>query len=336
MLVWISFIVIVCIFLALDLGVFHKHAHIISTREALRWTGVWVTMSLLFAVFVYYAYGNNWFGIGLEVGENLTAWDATLKFLTGYLIEQSLSVDNIFVIALIFGYFNVPQQYQHRVLFWGILGAVVFRGIMIAVGVVLINNFSWITYVFGALLLFSAYKMLFSGNEEIHPERNPTILFIKRFIPVVSKYHGEKFFIQKMGVVAATPLFIVLMVIETTDVMFAIDSIPAIFAVTTDPFLIFTSNIFAILGLRSLYFVLASVLERFHYIQYSLVFILAFVGVKMILLHHVHLPEWLSLVVVVGFLTAGILYSIYADKKERRKNPVQKNEAEVEKITNVE
>jgi len=335
-LVWISFIAIVCALLALDLGVFHRHAHAVSTKEAFRWTGVWVSLSLSFSIFVYYAYTYHWFGIGETVGENLTGSDAALKYLTGYLIEQSLSVDNIFVIALIFAYFKIPQKYQHRVLFWGILGAVVFRGLMIALGVVLINNFSWITYAFGALLLFSAYKMLTSRDEDIDPENNPVILFVKRFVPVVRQLHGEKFFVRKMGIRAATPLFIALMVIETTDIMFAIDSIPAIFAVTTDPFIVFTSNIFAILGLRSLYFVLASVLEKFRYLQYSLVFILAFVGVKMILLHHVHLPEWISLAVVVVFLAAGIVASIILDddKKVKEQATSEENEPKaVEEVT---
>ncbi|MCB0675992.1 MAG: TerC/Alx family metal homeostasis membrane protein, partial [Saprospiraceae bacterium] len=214
------------------------------------------------------------------------------------------------VIAVIFNYFRIPPQYQHRVLFWGIIGALVFRGIMIAVGVVLISRFSWISYVFGAILLYSAYKMLSADHEGVDPEKNRLVQLFKKFFPVVNRMEGEHFFIRKMGVKAATPLFVALLVVETTDVMFAFDSIPAIFAITTDPFLVFTSNIFAILGLRSLYFVLASFLGKFRYLQYSLVAILGFVGIKMILLNHVHFPEWSSLVVIVALLGVGVLASL--------------------------
>jgi tellurite resistance protein TerC len=319
MLLWIGFLVLIALFLALDLGVFNKEAHVVSTREALGWTTLWVSMSLLFGLFIYFAYDNHWFGIGETVGQDLGGRKAVLKYLTGYLVEQSLSVDNIFVIAMIFTYFRVPPQYQHRVLFWGIVGAVLFRGIMIFAGVALIERFHWISYVFGGILLFSAYKMLTSHGEEVHPEKNPLVNFFKRLMPVSNQMEGEKFFVQENGVRMATPLLICLIVVETTDVMFAFDSIPAIFAITTDPFLVFSSNIFAILGLRSLYFVLASILDRFKYLQYSLVIILAFVGVKMILLHHVELPEWLSLVVIVGLLGGGVLLSIIQDRRNRKR-----------------
>lgn len=315
MFVWGGFLLLVIFFLALDLGVFNKKAHAITTKEAVGWTTVWVSMSLLFSVFIYFAYEYHIWGIGLEIGEDMGGKSAVLKYLTGYLVEQSLSLDNIFVIALIFGYFKIPNQYQHRVLFWGILGALVFRGIMIAAGAILIKEFDWIIYVFGGILLYTAYRMAFSGDEEIHPDKNPVVNFVKRFFPVVRGFYGESFFVKRMGKTFATPLFIALIVVETTDIMFAVDSIPAIFAITTDPFLVFTSNIFAILGLRSLYFVLASILDKFYYIKYSLVFILAFVGLKMIFSHQIHLPEWASLAVIAFFLSAGILFSLWKKKK---------------------
>jgi tellurite resistance protein TerC len=319
MVVWIGFIALVAIFLALDLGIFNRDPHVISTKEASIWTTIWIGVSLLFSLFIYYGYSNNWLGLGIDVGEPLEGRQAVIEYLTGYLIEKSLSIDNIFVIAMIFTYFRIPPQYQHRVLFWGILGAVIFRGIMIFAGVILIRQFSWINYVFGAILLYSAYRMARGTDEtDVDPAKNPLVRGFKRFFPVVPRFDGEKFFVRRMGVLAATPLFIALLVIETTDVMFAFDSIPAIFAITTDPFLVFTSNIFAILGLRSLYFVLASVLDRFKYIQYSLVAILAFVGVKMIL-HHVHLPEWISLVIIAGLLAFGVLFSIYRDRQEAKR-----------------
>ncbi|MBR9922254.1 MAG: TerC family protein [Bacteroidetes bacterium] len=316
MLVWSGFLLLVLFLLALDLGVFNRNPHVISTKEAMGWTTLWVSISLLFSVFVYFGYENNWLGLGVELGEPLSGKQAFIEYLTGYLIEQSLSIDNIFVIAMIFTYFRIPQQYQHRVLFWGIVGALVFRGIMIFAGVLLIKQFSWINYVFGAILLYSAWRMAKGTDEtDLDPAKNKLVIAFKRFFPVVARFEGERFFIRRMGVLAATPLFIALLVVETTDIMFAFDSIPAIFAITTDPFIVFTSNIFAILGLRSLYFVLASILDKFKYIQYSLVAILAFVGVKMIL-HHIHWPEWISLVVIISFLLFGVFYSIWRDKKD--------------------
>ncbi|MCB0705828.1 MAG: TerC family protein [Saprospiraceae bacterium] len=318
MLVWSGFLILVFLLLALDLGVFNRNPHEISTKEALGWTVLWVSLSLAFSVFVYYGYENHWLGLGLEIGEPLSGKKAFIEYLTGYLIEQSLSIDNIFVIAMIFSYFRIPKQYQHRVLFWGIIGALVFRAIMIFAGVLLIKQFSWVNYIFGAILLYSAYKMLGGTHEaDVDPNKNRLVALFKRFMPVVARFHGEHFFIRRMGVLAATPLFIALLVVETTDVMFAFDSIPAIFAITTDPFIVFTSNIFAILGLRSLYFVLASILDKFKYIQYSLVVILAFVGVKMILFHF-EWPEWLSLVVIIGLLLIGVLASIWAEKREAK------------------
>lgn len=314
MLVWIGFILLISIFLALDLGVFNRSPHVITTREALGWTGIWVSTSLLFSIFVYFAYEHHWLGIGENIGEDLGGKVAFLNYLSGYLVEQSLSMDNIFVIAIIFSYFKIPSQYQHRVLFWGILGAVVFRGIMIFAGAILIKQFSWMIYVFGAILLYTAYKMLTTDHENIEPDKNPIVNFFKKFFPTVRNFYGEQFFVKKMNVVAATPLFIALLVVETTDIMFAFDSIPAIFAITTDPFLIFTSNIFAILGLRSLYFVLASVLDRFQYLKYSLVAILAFVGLKMLFSHFIHPPEWVSLAFIVLSLSLGIGLSWFKNR----------------------
>ncbi len=320
MFIWIAFGILIIGLLALDLGVLNKKAHVPSTREALVWTSGWVSLALLFGGFVFFVYENGWVANinGLSGGE------AVIKYLTGYLVEQSLSMDNVFVIALIFSYFQIPPKYQHRVLFWGILGAVVFRGLMIGLGAVLIHQFSWVIYVFGVLLLYSAYKMMKSGDAPIDLKNNPTIKFIRRFFPVTNTIDGEKFFIRRRNILAATPLFVALMVVETTDIMFAVDSIPAIFAITTDPFIVFTSNIFAILGLRSLYFVLASMMDKFKYLKPALVFILFFVGIKMLLSHHVHLPEWASLAVVFGALSVGILGSII-----RTKNVEQKAEESV-------
>ena len=306
MTIWIGFIVLVCVLLALDLGVFNRKAHVIGTKEALWWTAFWIALSLLFSFVIHYLYSSGW----VSNPDGLSGQDAVLKYLTGYLVEKSLSLDNIFVIAMILTYFQVPNKHQHRVLFWGILGALVFRGSMIFLGVILITKFSWLTYIFGLFLLYSAYKM-WSSNESVHPNNNPLIKYVSRLFPVTKEFHGEHFFVRRRHILATTPLFIALLVVETTDIMFAFDSIPAIFAVTTDPFLVFTSNIFAILGLRSLYFVLASVLDKFKYLQHALVFILAYVGVKMLLVHHVPIPEWLSLSVITVSLTGGVLVSMY-------------------------
>lgn len=321
MIVWISFIALVSIFLALDLGVFNKEPRKMTTREAFRWTGLWVSMSLLFSVFIYFAYENHWFGIGQTIGHDVGGWKAAVTYLTGYVIEQSLSMDNIFVIAIIFSYFHIPQKYQHRVLFWGIVGALLFRGLMIWAGSILVERFEFILYVFGAILLWTAYKMLKSGEEDIHPEKNPIVLQLRRFLPVTKSIRSEHFFIKRGGrIIAMTPLFVALIVVETTDVMFAFDSIPAIFAITSDAFLVFTSNIFAILGLRSLYFVLASMLDKFSYVKYSLVIILASVGLKMLVLHplHIELPEWVSLAFILLVLGGGILFSFLKDRKDAK------------------
>jgi tellurite resistance protein TerC len=312
MIIWIGFLFIILFFLALDLGVFHKESHQVTTKEAWRWTSVWVLISLAFSGAIYVIYKEGWIANPNE----LSSQQAVLKYLTGYIVELSLSMDNIFVIAIIFAYFKVPNIYQHRVLFWGILGAIFFRAIMILLGVILINKFAWVSFLFGGLLLYSAYKMLTSGDIEIEPKKNPLVRWVKKLFPVTKDFAGDRFFVQRKHMRAATPLFIALVMVETTDILFAVDSIPAVLAITIDPFLVFSSNIFAVLGLRSLYFVLASMLEKFKFLKYSLVFILAFVGAKMLLLQYVHLPEWLSLTVILLALLAGILTSIVPRRKE--------------------
>lgn len=310
-LLWSGFILFVLLMLAIDLGVFNRKPHEITTREAVGWTTVWVVMALLFVPVVWWLYEHHAFGIGEHIGYELDGHEAAVMYLTGYVIEKSLSLDNIFVIALIFGYFHVPLAFQHRVLFWGILGALIMRGIMIAAGVALIRRFDWIVYVFGGLLLITAVRMLFSKQEEIHPDKNPLVRLARRFYPVTSEFDGARFFSHIEGRRAITPLLLVLLVVESSDVLFAVDSIPAIFAVTTDPFIVFTSNVFAILGLRSLYFVLASLLDKFHYLKLGLVFILAYVGVKMMLSHHVYIPTLLSLGLILGVLLVSMLASVW-------------------------
>lgn len=317
---WIGFLILVFILLALDLGVFNRRSHVISTREAAGWTTLWVSLSLAFSVFIYFAYENNW------IDSQMGGTEAAIDYLTGYLVEQSLSMDNIFVIALIFAYFKVPEQYQHRVLFWGILGALFFRGVMIAFGIVLLQQFQWMIYVFGVFLLYSAYKML-TSNEEVHPNKNPTIRLLRKYFPITKSYYGDQFFVRLRHIRAGTPLFVALVMVETTDIMFAFDSIPAIFAITTDPFLVFTSNIFAILGLRSLYFVLANMLNRFVYLKYSLVFILVFVALKMMAHEFVHLPGWVSLAVIFLTLSTGVVASLL------RRAPESEKEATDQKVT---
>ena len=307
MTVWICFLVAVFIFLALDLGVFNKNPHIISTKEASMWTTIWVSLSFAFSGVIYWLYLNG----HVANPDHLKPAAATMKYITGYLIELSLSIDNIFVIAVIFASFKIPQKYQHRVLFWGILGAIVFRGLMIYFGVLIINKFSWTTYLFGAFLLFTAIKMLFNSEEDdFEPKESFIYRTLGKIMPLTSETNGEKFFIQTKKGKAATPLFVALIVIEIMDVLFAVDSVPAILAITSDPFLVFSSNIFAILGLRSMYFFLANMLEKFSYLEYSLIAILTFVGVKMLLVHHYKFPEWISLSFIAVSLITGILVSI--------------------------
>lgn len=312
MIVWISFLVAVLIFLALDLGVFNKNPHIISSKEAGKWTAIWVTLSFLFSGVVYWLYTTNY----IANPDALKPSAAAMKFITGYLIELSLSIDNIFVIAIIFTAFKIPQKYQHRVLFWGILGAIIFRGLMIFFGVMLINKFTWMTYIFGLFLIYTAAKMLFSGeDEQFQPKKSFVYKALKKVIPISNHIDKEHFFVKRRHITAATPLFVALIVIEVMDVVFAIDSVPAILAITNDPFLVFSSNIFAILGLRSMYFFLANMLAKFSYLEYSLITILSFVGLKMLLHDFIKLPEWASLAFIALALLIGIGVSLYKNKE---------------------
>lgn len=310
--IWVCFLVLVLSLLALDLGVFNRKAHAISAKEALGWTAFWVTLALGFNVVVYFMYDNHWLGMGLVEGHEVTGRTAALAFFTGYLVEKSLSLDNIFVIAMIFAYFKVPLQYQHRVLFWGILGALVMRGAMIGAGIAVIQRFTWLIYVFGGLLIVTAAKMMVTSDDTIEPDKNPIVRLFRRVYPVTNDFHDHHFFVTVAGQHMATPLALALVIVETTDLLFAVDSIPAVFAVTLDPFIVFTSNVFAILGLRSLYFALAAVLDRFHYLKSSLVFVLSFVGVKMVISHHYPISAPASLSVIIGILLVGVLASILA------------------------
>ena len=320
---WIGFFSLICFFLALDLGVFNRGDRKIGMREAASWTFVWITVSLLFNVFVYYLYTHHWFGIGLSPGglEVIrTGEQAALEFFTGYLIEKSLSFDNIFVIALVFSYFKVPPQYQHRVLFWGILGALVFRGIIIGVGVLLVTHFSWIFYVFGLILIYGAVKMLLWDEDDADPENGFVLKTARRFLPVSQGFDGSRFTTRVDGKFAFTTLAMVLLVVETTDVVFAFDSIPAIFAITDDPFLILTSNIFAILGLRALYFVLAGMMDKFTYLNWALAIILIFVGIKMLVHDYIHIDTVTSLIVIGVLLFLGIAVSLMRNSEETTSN----------------
>ena len=326
---YLAFIGLVLVFLALDLGVFHRHAHVVRAKEAGIWTSIWGCCALLFSWFVYVAYDGHWLGLGLSVPvvgkpgitTTVDGWTAMEHFITGYVVEWSLSMDNVFVIAVIFTYFAVPAQYQHRVLFWGILGALAMRGMMIALGAMLIQRFGWITYVFGGFLIFTALKMAFAGGEGVRPKDNILVRLAQRVWPVSPHYDGPRFFTKVQGangglVLAMTPLFLALLVVEFTDLIFAVDSVPAIYAITADPFLVFTSNVFAILGLRSLYFLLANMIGKFRYLKPALVMILVFVGVKMLLVHsELKMNPLVSLVVVVGLLGAGVAASMVAEQR---------------------
>ncbi len=292
--IWIAFNIFVVCMLVLDLLVFHRNAHVVKVKEALLFSAFWIALALAFNVVV-------WWWQGSEVA---------LQFLTGYLIEKSLSVDNLFVFLLIFSYFAVPAIYQHRVLFWGVLGALVMRFVFIIAGAALIARFHWLIYVFGAFLIFTGLRMARKGEDEIHPEKNPVVNFVRRLMPVTPNYHGGRFFIRDMGRLMATPLLIVLVMVETTDVLFALDSIPAIFAVTTDPFIVYTSNVFAILGLRSLFFALAGVMVLFHYLKFGLAAVLTFIGAKMVLIDFVHIPIGVSLLVIAAILVISVVASL--------------------------
>uniref|UniRef100_UPI00404B8CAC TerC family protein n=1 Tax=Gelidibacter sp. TaxID=2018083 RepID=UPI00404B8CAC len=321
MIVWGIFIAFIIICLALDLGVFNRTPHVIKTKEASIWTAIWVTIALGFSGIIYWLFSS---GL-IENPTELTPNNAVLKYITGYLIELSLSIDNVFVIAVIFSSFAIPQKYQHEVLFWGILGAIVFRALMIFFGVALINKFDWIIYVFGVFLLYTAYKMLVHKESEFDPKKSFIFRNLKKIMPVTSHMEGDKFFIRRMNVKAATPLFIALLVIELTDILFALDSIPAILAITADPFIVFSSNIFAILGLRSMYFLISNMLSKFRFINYSLVVILTFVGLKMLFGHYLkgigyELPEWLSLSVIFLALVGGVIASVVIPETDESEN----------------
>ncbi len=306
---WILFLTFVAFMLFLDLGVFNKKSHVMSVKEALGWTFFWIVLALAFNVMVYSMYENRW-GIPPEALA-MTGEDAAMKFLTAYIVEKSLSMDNLFVITMIFGFYKIPVKFQHRVLFWGILGALVMRGVMIVAGTVLIQKFHWMIYVFGVFLIFTAIKMLMAKEDENkNLDNSKLVKIIKAFIPFQTELDGEKFFVKNNGKTYMTPMFLVLLIIEATDVLFAVDSIPAVMAVTTDPFIVFTSNIFAILGLRSLYFALAAIINQFKYLKYSIIVLLAYVGVKMILSHIYPIPTGVSLAFIFGVLSAGIGVSV--------------------------
>jgi tellurite resistance protein TerC len=296
---WIGFNLFVLAMLALDLGVFHRKAHEIHFKEAIAWSAVWILLAGVFNLLIYYWKGEQ----------------VALQFLAGYVIEKSLSVDNIFVFLLIFSYFKVSGKYQHEVLFWGILGALAFRAIFIAAGVVLIEKFHWMIYIFGAFLIFTGIKMAFEKDKEIHPEKNPVLKFFKRIMPVTPEYVDGKFFVKQAGKWFATPLFVVLLIVETTDIIFAVDSIPAILAVTKDPFIVYSSNVFAILGLRALFFALAGFMKLFHHLHYGLSFVLIFVGTKMLISEYFKIPIVISLCVILGALALSIIASLVWPKK---------------------
>ncbi len=307
---WAGFVLCVLVFLAIDLGVFHRHSHVVKFKEAIAWSITWFVLAWMFAAFLVPLRGK----------------EEAIQFITGYIIELSLSMDNVFVIALLFTFFRIPSQYQHRVLFWGILGALIMRGTLIAGGAVLIQRFQWTLYLFGAFLIFTGIKMLFTANESVHPEKNPAVRLVKKLFPVSHELHGQKFTIRQAGKFVLTPLALVLLMVETTDLVFALDSIPAIFSITTKPFIVFTSNVFAILGLRSLYFVLAGAIDYFRYLKVGLSVVLVFVGAKMLLAPHdephrwfqVEIPTGISLVVVAAIIASSILLSVATARRENR------------------
>lgn len=300
---WVLFNLFVVTMLVLDLGVFNRRAHTIKFREALVWSAVWIALALVFGVVVYFWHGRT----------------ASLEFATGYLIELSLSVDNLFVFLVIFRYFRVPDKLQHRVLFWGILGALITRGFFIIAGVGLIQRFHWIIYVFGALLVYSGIKLIRQGDEEIHPERNPVLRLFRRWMPVTEDYVGEKFWVRRPGLYA-TPLVIVLLVVETTDILFAVDSIPAVLAITLNAFIVYTSNVFAILGLRSMYFAVAGMMDLFEYLHYGLSAVLILIGAKMLTSHYYTVPTHVALMVVAGVLLVSVAASLVFPARKKGSN----------------
>lgn len=316
--IWAGFVALVSALIFFDLVVLHRRAHVISLKEALSWTALWVSIALGFNYVVYLMYDGQLFSHLVPEGA-ASGKEAAIQFFTGYVVEYSLSIDNIFVIAMIIANFHVPQEHQHRLLFWGVMGAAVLRGVMIALGTALVKQFDWVMYLFGGLLILSAAKMLVTRHDNIDPENNLLVRLTRKFYPVTTEFHGKRFFIEENGRRIATPMLLALVLIESCDVMFAVDSIPAVFAITQDPFLVFTSNIFAVLGLRSLYFALAGLMDKFAYLKTSLVFLLVFVGMKMILSHHYPIPNVASLAIIGGILGVGILTSIVASKRDTAK-----------------
>jgi len=312
---WIAFSLFVLAMLALDLGVFHRRSHTICLKEALTWSGVWIALALLFNAVVWHWRGN----------------DKGLEFLTGYLVELSLSVDNLFVFLLIFAYFKVPARYQHKVLFWGVLGALLLRAVFIAAGVTLIQDFHWIIYIFGALLVVSGLRTAFEMDKEVHPEKNPVVELFRRFMPVTAKYHAGRFFVKSDKRWLATPLFVVLLMLETTDLVFAIDSVPAVLGITTDPFIVYTSNVFAILGLRSMFFALAGAMKLFAYLHCGLAAVLVFVGAKMVLAGFYKIPTLASLLVIVGLLAGAVMASLLHTARWKRRRLSRKSLRAMEK-----
>lgn len=309
--IWFGFIALVFGLLALDLGVFHKSNKKVSMKESLAWTTVWVVIALAFGGVIYFLYDENIYNLNPN---GIAAHQAMIEYYTGYLIEESLSLDNIFVIAMIFTYFKIDQKFQHNILFWGIIGAVVFRLIMILLGTAFVEKFEWSTYVFGGILIFSAIKMLRGGEEGSDFKDNFAVKLLSRIYPIEWENQHGKYFVKRGGKRHATVLFAALVVVEFSDILFAVDSIPAIFSITKDPFIVFTSNIFAILGLRNLYFFLSNMMDKFGYIKYALVAVLLFVGVKMMIMHYVKIPPLLSLGVILGSLTLGVLVSVWKSK----------------------
>jgi tellurite resistance protein TerC len=300
---WVGFIVFVLCALAIDLGLFHRKSHVIRPKEAGIMVSIWFAFAVLFGI-----------GVSMTLGHK-----KGLEFATGYLVELSLSMDNVFIMALIFAHFHVPNAHQHRVLMWGIIGALIMRGILIGAGSALVQEFHWVLYLFGIFLLITGIKMMFfRASEEFDPEKNLVVVLARKIFPITQHYHGDRFFIRQHGKSYATPLFLVLLLIEATDLMFAVDSVPAIFAITTDPFIVYTSNVFAILGLRSMYFLLAGAMSKFHYLKLGLAFILSFVGIKMLLINVIKIPTAFSLLVIVGILGLAVLASVWRNLKSAK------------------
>lgn len=319
LLLFIPFTALIVGLLLFDLVVLQRKAHSIGIKEAGALSAMWIALALCFNVFIYFMYQNRWLGIDQTGLHALSGRDAALQFLAGYLVEESLSVDNIFVFVVIFSYFGVPSQYQHKILFWGILGAIIMRFAFIVAGSVLIAQFEWILYVFGVVLIASGWKMMRQKEMEVRPEKNVFIRLTKKWFPVTESFDPPRFFIRKDGRLWITPMLIVLITVETTDVVFAVDSIPAVFGITRDPFIVYSSNMFAILGLRSIYFVLAGMMKSFHYLKYGLSCILMFIGAKMLIADFVHIPIVASLAVIGGVLTISVWVSIVRNRRETRK-----------------